>query len=59
MKAVTAILALTLASAALGKEYHVSIKGDDGHDGTAAARLAQPGDVITAHEGVYRERIHS
>jgi len=24
---------------------------------TAAARVAQPGDVITVHEGVYRERI--
>ena len=67
MKAVAAILALTLTSAAFGTEYHVSIKGDDAHDGSApqpfktisaAARLAQPGDVITVHEGVYRERIN-
>ncbi len=48
------------------KEYHVSVRGDDGNDGSvsrplrtisAAARLAQPGDVITVHEGVYRERV--
>ena len=67
MKALTAILALTLASAAFGTEYHVAIKGDDAHAGSApqplktifaAARLAQPGDVITVHEGVYRERIN-
>jgi len=47
-------------------EYHVSPKGDDANDGSparmlktisAAARLAQAGDVITIHEGVYRERV--
>lgn len=47
-------------------EYHVSPSGDDGNPGTrekplrtimAAARRAQPGDVITVHEGVYRERV--
>jgi alpha-N-arabinofuranosidase len=50
----------------LGREYHVSVKGDDGNSGTAqrplktisaAARLAQPGDVVTVHEGTYRERV--
>jgi len=50
-----------------GKEYHVSINGEDTNDGSAstplrtisaAARLAQPGDVIAVHEGVYRERIN-
>jgi alpha-L-arabinofuranosidase len=49
-----------------GREYHVSLQGDDARDGSAArplrtisaaARLAQPGDVITVHEGTYRERI--
>ena len=49
-----------------GREYHVSPQGNDANDGSAAnmlktisaaARLAQPGDVITVHEGVYRERI--
>ena len=48
------------------REFQVSVKGDDQNDGTAArpfrtisaaARVAQPGDVITVHEGVYRERI--
>jgi len=47
-------------------EYHVSIRGDNANLGTAdrplrtisaAARLAQPGDVITVHQGVYREQI--
>jgi len=50
----------------VNKEYHVSVNGDDAHDGSAArpmrtiskaAQLAQPGDVITVHEGIYRERI--
>jgi alpha-L-arabinofuranosidase len=50
----------------MGREYHVSTNGDDSNHGSAsrplrtisaAARLAQPGDVITVHEGVYRERI--
>ena len=47
-------------------EYHVSVNGDDAKDGSptsmlrtisAAAALAQPGDTITVHEGVYRERV--
>ena len=50
-----------------GKEYHVSMVGEDANDGSAsmplrtisvAARLAKPGDVITVHKGVYRERIN-
>jgi alpha-N-arabinofuranosidase len=49
-----------------GHEYHVSVNGNDAGDGSeqrpfktimAAARLAQPGDIITVHAGVYRERI--
>jgi alpha-N-arabinofuranosidase len=55
-----------LTSLAAGREYHVSVQGDDVHDGSpaaplrtisAAAQLAMPGDVITVHEGAYRERI--
>lgn len=51
---------------ARGREYHVSPNGGDGHDGTlarplktisAAAAVAMPGDTITVHEGVYRERV--
>lgn len=49
-----------------GSEFHVSPSGIDSNTGTkveplktimAAAELAQPGDLITIHEGVYRERI--
>ncbi len=48
-------------------EYHVSVKGDNANDGSlarplrtisAAAKLARPGDVVTVHEGVYRERVN-
>ena len=54
------------ATAAAAREFHVSPKGSDRNDGSrarplrtisAAARFAQPGDVITVHEGVYRERV--
>jgi len=47
-------------------EFHVAPSGNDANPGTPAAPLgtiqraadlAQPGDVITVHEGVYRERI--
>ena len=49
------------------KEYHVSKKGDDKNNGSLskpfltiskAASLAQPGDTITVHEGLYRERVN-
>lgn len=62
-------LAVTLFSGwqdSEGREYHVSLKGDDADPGTTAAPfrtiqhaadLAQPGDTITVHEGIYRERI--
>src|SRR5678815_832278 len=48
-------------------EFHVAIRGNDANRGTKsaplrtiqrAAELAQPGDVITVHEGIYRERIN-
>ncbi|WP_293709855.1 right-handed parallel beta-helix repeat-containing protein [uncultured Parabacteroides sp.] len=48
------------------REYHVSVQGNDNNSGTLkapfktidkAARVAYPGDVITVHEGTYRERI--
>lgn len=50
-----------------GKEYHVSIKGNDINTGTEnapfktitkAAQTAYPGDVITVHAGTYREWIN-
>ncbi|MFC2097850.1 sialate O-acetylesterase [Bacteroidota bacterium] len=49
------------------KEYHVSTIGLDTNPGSkskpfktisAAAQIAQPGDVITVHEGIYRERVN-
>ena len=56
-----------LAVPALGaREFQVAVTGDDHNPGTAArpfrtisaaARVAQPGDVITVHAGVYRERV--
>lgn len=58
---------LALPSAATAKEFHVAITGNDANRGTKsapfrtiqhAADLAQPGDVITVHEGVYRERVN-
>ena len=54
-------------SAALAAEWHVATTGNDDHPGSAAAPfrtiqkaadVAQPGDVITVHEGLYRERIN-
>jgi alpha-L-arabinofuranosidase len=49
-----------------GREYHVSVNGNDTNDGSkskpfktisAAVNVAMPGDVITVHQGVYREQI--
>jgi hypothetical protein len=57
------ILAVSIVTA---KEFHVSKTGNDKNPGTpgspfltiqAAANIAQPGDIITVHQGVYRERI--
>ncbi len=57
---------IAASGVASAREYHVSPKGNDANDGShaamvrtisAAARKARPGDVITVHEGVYRERI--
>ncbi len=59
-------LVAILMQAVSAREYHVSMGGDDNHSGSAshpfrtiskAAQAAQPGDIITVHEGTYRERI--
>lgn len=51
----------------LYREYHVAKNGSDKYTGTlnmpfltiqAAANIAQPGNVITVHEGTYRERVN-
>lgn len=67
MKYMLAVLLAALAPyPALARELHVSVNGNDQNKGSsskpfrtisAAARSAQPGDVITVHAGVYRERI--
>ena len=55
-----------LSFPAWAREFHVSVKGDDHNDGSAAnslrtisaaAKVAQAGDVITVHAGTYRERV--
>jgi alpha-N-arabinofuranosidase len=60
------LAAVALATTAGAAEFHVAKSGSDANPGTQAAplatiqhaaELAQPGDVITVHEGVYRERI--
>jgi len=66
--AATLLGALVLAAAPPeGAELHVALNGNDSSPGTKvaplrtiqrAADLAQPGDVITVHEGVYRERVN-
>jgi alpha-N-arabinofuranosidase len=62
----TALLLAPLASLH-ATEYHVTTNGNDNAAGSTteplrtiqrAADLAQPGDVITVHAGVYRERIN-
>jgi alpha-L-arabinofuranosidase len=56
-----------LTHLAAAREFHVATHGDDAGRGTKsaplrtiqrAADLAQPGDVITVHAGVYRERVN-
>lgn len=58
---------LILGRTASGVELHVALHGNDTSRGTKsaplrtiqrAATLAQPGDVITVHQGIYRERIN-
>jgi hypothetical protein len=67
MNRLTIILLVALLSQTLfGGQFHVSITGSDDNDGSAskpfrtisaAAKIAQPGDVITVHKGTYRERV--
>jgi hypothetical protein len=64
---ITLICILALATSIVAaREYHVSFNGNDKNDGSSmlpfrtistAARIAQPGDVITVHSGTYREWI--
>ena len=68
MKKYAAVLAglIAFAVAARAAEIHVAVNGKDTNPGTRsspyrtiqrAASLARPGDTVTVHAGVYRERI--
>ena len=66
MKNAIALLLFALLPGAAAREIHVSVNGRDANDGSsakplqtisAAAAVARPGDVITVHAGVYRERV--
>jgi len=61
------LLSILATSAVCAKEYHVSVNGNDKNDGSTAkpfrtinfaAQLARPGDVVTVHQGTYREWIN-
>lgn len=61
------LLIFAVSMTAWGKEYHVSVKGNDKNDGSEssplrtigkAAQYAFPGDVITVHAGTYREWVN-
>lgn len=65
-KILLAIIALTVSLQTTGKEIHVSKAGNDANTGSLehpyltigrAAQAAYAGDVITIHEGTYRECI--
>ena len=68
MRAFIAALAICLSGCSLHAiEYHVATTGADDNPGSkskpfktisAAAQIAQAGDVITVHEGIYRERVN-
>ncbi len=57
---------VALTTAARATEFHVATNGNDANPGTResplrtiqhASDLAMPGDQITVHQGIYRERI--
>jgi len=63
----TILVLLILSNQVWAKEYHVSKAGNDLNNGTKgspfltiqmAANVAQSGDIIIVHEGIYRERIN-
>ncbi len=67
MKLQNLLALLAFAVAAQATEFHVATKGNDANSGSKkapfhtiqrAADAAQPGDTITVHAGVYRERIN-
>ena len=66
IKLIAVLIALTLAAALQASEFHVAVTGSDVNPGTKTApfrtiqrgaELAQPGDTVTVHAGIYRERV--
>ena len=64
---ITGLATFALVAVVRAVEFHVAITGNDAGPGSLAlpfrsiqhaADLAQPGDVITVHAGIYRERIN-
>ncbi len=64
LKVLALLVSLLVGISGFAREYQVSVHGDDGNDGTIAspfrsisfaATMAQAGDAIIVHEGVYRE----
>lgn len=64
--AVSISVAILLNLVASAADHHVSVEGSDDHPGTRnepfrtiqhAAEQALPGDTITVHAGIYRERV--
>lgn len=60
------LMAVTMSLSLAAKDFHVAKNGADTNSGNEnapfltiqkASEMAQPGDVIIVHEGVYRERI--
>ena len=60
------LMIVLIGSVVFARECHVSVNGSDENDGSAqkpfktimaAARAAYPGDVVTVHQGIYRERV--
>jgi len=63
---VAALAVFAFSTSVQARTIHVALNGNDANQGTRtapfrtiqhAADLAQPGDVITVHGGIYRERI--
>lgn len=61
------VLSLFVITTVSAREYHVSVKGNNQHKGSAAApfrtinhaaQVAMPGDEIIVHEGTYREWVN-
>ena len=62
----TGVALLAFSTVVAAGTFHVATTGSDTNSGTEkapfrtiqhAADLAQPGDVITVHQGIYRERV--